>query len=300
MTLCRAGWTLVAVACGCLHLASAPARAQRPDADSRSQLEAAAQTLAEGDAGAALAAVDQVLGAIPDNVSALVLRSKIRTVRQEYPEALADLERALKLAPEQPLLYDLRGDARFRTGDFSGALADFDEYLARRPQAGPAHWRRGIVCYYAGKFAEGRDQFAAYQTVDDADVENAVWHYLCNARVVGREQARAEIPKVRPDRRVPLMTVLELFHGRATVDDVDRACEGLDLSPEEKASRRFFANLYVGLFLESEGRKNAALARLTAAADPALADPKQGGGGYMWEVARVHAAELRKAQAKAQ
>jgi lipoprotein NlpI len=269
------------------------------ETDVRKRLEQASASLAAGDPDAALRLADQAVQAANDDLSALVLRSKIRTVRQEYAEALADLEHAVRIAPEQCALYDLRGDARFRTNDFPGALADFDEYLRRRPQAGPAHWRRGITCYYAGKFAEGRDQFAAYQTVDDADVENAVWHYLCNAQVVGREQARAEIPKVRPDRRVPLMTVLDLFHGRATAEDVDRACEGVDLTPEEKASRRFFANLYVGLYLASAGQQEAALARLTAAADPALADPKQGGGGYMWEVARVHAAELRKVQRKA-
>ncbi|MFO0897696.1 MAG: tetratricopeptide repeat protein [Pirellulales bacterium] len=263
------------------------------------QLLAAAEALAAGDHKGALEQVNGALAKTPDDLSALVLRAKIRTARQEYAEALADLERAVAAAPDQPALYDLRGDARFRVGDFSGALADFDEYLDRRPQARPGHWRRGIVCYYAGKFAAGRDQFAAYQTVDDADVENAVWHYLCNARVVGREQARTEIPKVRPDRRVPLMTVLELFQGKATVDDVDRACDGPDLTPEEKASRRFFANLYAGLFLVSEEQPAAALERLAAAADPALADPKHGGGGYMWEVARVHAAELRKAQEKA-
>ncbi len=273
--------------------------AQTPDAQSGAQLAAAAEALAAGDHKGALEQVNAVLAKTPDDLSARVLRAKIHTARQEYAEALADLEGAVAAAPEQPALYDLRGDARFRVGDFAGALADFDEFLARRPQARPGHWRRGIGCYYAGKFAEGRDQFAAYQTVDDADVENAVWHYLCNARVVGRDQARAEIPKVRPDRRVPLMTVLELFQGRATVDDVDRACAGADLAPEEKASRRFFANLYIGLFLVSEEQPAAALERLTAAADPALADPKHGGGGYMWEVARVHAAELRKAQDKA-
>ncbi len=262
--------------------------------DTRKQLEASAAALAEGKLQDALPPVEQVLAQEPDNVPALALRSRVRTARKEYAEALADLERAVRIAPEQVTLYDLRGDARFFAGDFAGALADFDEYLTRRPQAGPPHWRRGIVCYYADKFPKGRDQFAAYQTVDDADVENAVWHYLCNAKVVGREQARAEIPKVRPDRRVPLMTVLELFHGRATLDDVDRACEGPDLPAEEQASRRFFANLYAGLYLASEGKDKEALARLEAASDPALADPRKGGGGYMWEVARVHAAKLKR------
>ena len=46
-----------------------------------------------------------------------------------------------------------------------------------RPDQEPAHWKRGISYYYAGRFDEGRKQFEGYQTVDDNDVENAVWRY---------------------------------------------------------------------------------------------------------------------------
>ena len=63
------------------------------------------------------------------------------------------------------------------------SLADFDKFLALRPAEKNGHWKRGISLYYAGRFEDGKKQFEGYENVDTNDVENAVWHFLCNARV---------------------------------------------------------------------------------------------------------------------
>jgi lipoprotein NlpI len=186
--------------------------------------------------------------------------------------------------------------ARFRAGDFAGSLADYNRAIELRPEAARGHWRRGISCYYAGKFAEGREQFAAYQTFDDADAENALWHFLCNAKLVGAAQARREMPSVRDERRVPLMHLYGLFRGQATVDDVLAACQAPDLEPAEARARRFYADLYLGLYHVSQAQPKLALERLESAADPRNADPRNPGRGYMWDVARVHAELLLQAE----
>ena len=49
-------------------------------------------------------------------------------------------------------------------------LLGVDKYLELNPERRPSHWQRGISCYYAGMYDEGRKQFEAYQTFLDNDV----------------------------------------------------------------------------------------------------------------------------------
>src|SRR6266853_660464 len=58
-------------------------------------------------------------------------------------------------------------------------------------------------------------QFELHQTVNDNDVENAVWHYLCVARLAGVEKAHASLIRIQRDSRVPMMAVYALFGGKA-------------------------------------------------------------------------------------
>jgi len=82
------------------------------------------------------------------------------------------------------------------------------------PRNTPATGGAGITCYYAGKFDEGKKQFEGYEQVDTNDVENAVWRYLCMAKSVGVEKARAQILKIGRDKRKPMMEVYALFAAR--------------------------------------------------------------------------------------
>ena len=57
-------------------------------------------------------------------------------------------------------------------------------------------------------------------------MENAVWHFLCNARVVGLHKARDEMLKVAKDPRGNyFMKIYDLFRGKAKPDDVFTAAE---------------------------------------------------------------------------
>ena len=118
--------------------------------------------------------------------------------------------------------------------------------------------------------------------VDTNDVENAVWHYLCNARAVGVEKARAAMLKIGKDRRVPMMEVYALYAGKAKPDDVLTAARAGEPSKDDLNRRLFYAHLYLGLYYEVSGDARKARSHLELAAD------KYRIGHYMGDVARVH------------
>jgi lipoprotein NlpI len=170
-----------------------------------------------------------------------------------------------------------RAMSDFVAGRIAESVAGFDR-LAKADHAGAPHlWQRGIALYYAGRFADCRDQFVSHRTVNPDDVENAAWHFLCVARVDSPAAAEKALLPVGPDARVPMREVYEMFRGRATEAQVMSAA-GSDLTAQ------FFANLYVGLYLEATGKHDAARKRIATAADPRFA----AAGGYMHDVARVH------------
>src|SRR5262249_31316097 len=150
------------------------------------------------------------------------------------------------------------------------------------------HWKRGITCYYLGKFDEGKKQFEGYEKVDTNDVENAVWHFLCAARATNVEKARAGMLKIGKDERVPMMQVYDLYLGKAKPEEVLAAVKEGDPKGDKLTERLFYAHLYLGLYYEVQGDKKLALEHLTKATD----DYKI--GHYMWDVAHVHRDLLKK------
>lgn len=190
----------------------------------------------------------------------------------------AALERNPKLAEA----HDRRGDAYLKLGKFDAAVADFDAYLSANPKDAADHWRRGIALYYAGKYEDGRKQFDLHRTVNAEDVENSVWHYLCNAKVAGAKKAREDLIPVTKDGRVPMREVLQMFGGKATPAEVLAAAEAAKLDPADRTEARFYANLYAALFYESEGNAAKTREHLDAAVN------KYPIGHYMWDVGNAH------------
>ena len=99
----------------------------------------------------------------------------------KHTEAVADFTKCIELDPRNAAAYNHRGTEQFKLGHIKESLADFDRYLELEPKAAPSHWMRGISLYYVGRFDDGRQQFKAGDQVFANDVENAVWHFLCNA-----------------------------------------------------------------------------------------------------------------------
>jgi lipoprotein NlpI len=174
-----------------------------------------------------------------------------------------------------------KGVSLFFDARIKEALAEWDAQVAADPATLPYHWQRGIALYYADRFADGRAQFESHQKVNSQDVENAVWHYLCVARLESRAAARKALLPTTKDPRIPMKEVHALFAGSGTPEAVTAAAT--KAGGEAKA----YADLYLGLHAEANGDPDTARRHLTAAA---AALPKD---SYMGEVARVHC-RLRK------
>lgn len=197
-------------------------------------------------------------------------------------EAVTAFTDAIALDGKFTAAYDRRGDANLRLAKFKDSAVDFDKVIELDPKITPEHWRRGIALYYAGRFEDGVKQFDTHKTVNPQDVENAVWHYLCNNRVIGKEKARKELIEVTRDGRIPMAEVQKLFAGKVKPADVLAVAEKSDAKTEAGTEARFYANLYVALHYEAEGDAAKVKEHLTTAVE------KYKIGHYMWDVGAAH------------
>ena len=187
---------------------------------------------------------------------------------------------AARLVAQSPQAVFDRAVTAFREGRLEESAAAFDEVVRLSPDDAPYLWQRGIVLYYVGRYDDCRAQFESHRTVNPNDVENATWHYVCVARAESADAARAALLPVGPDRRVPMTEIYQMFTGEVSPAEVLAAA-----GSEPRAV--FYAELYVGLYLEVQGDAGAA-EHIRKAADPRFA----AAGGYMQTVARVHAEML--------
>ena len=224
-----------------------------------------------------------------DTVDELVKSAAAADKEGQYKKAIVLLDKAIAKDPKAAAAYQLRGLTQFKLGNFAASIADFDKFIDLEPTRKAGHWQRGISYYYAGRLDDGIRQFEGYQSVDNSDVENAVWRYLCMARKDGTKKARANMLKIGKDERVPMKEIYELFSGRMKPAEVLQAAQAGKPTKAQLNSRLFYAHLYLGLYFETEGDAKKALEHLTIATDHKI-------GHYMWDVARVHRDLLRKAK----
>lgn len=187
--------------------------------------------------------------------------------------------RAISHSPEDYRGWLLRAQVAFRLGNNEGAVSDFDRVVVLAPERRPYLWQRGISQYYAGDFDGCAQQFVVHRTVNPNDVENAVWHFLCESRLHGVDEARVGLLPVGQDQRTPMREIYAMFSGAAEPAAVMEAAKADRTSRSELA--HFYAELYVGLYLEANGQTRSAHAYLERASGSEV-------GGYMRDVARMH------------
>ena len=272
-------------------LAALPMNAIRADDDAKKLLEDAATALKAGKFKDAAELAEKAAKADPKSSDGPYLAGMVYLRLRDNEAAVKAFSSALDRDPKFAIANDRRGDAYLKSGKWKEAIADFDKFLAVEPKFAAEHWRRGIALYYAGRFDDGRKQFDLHRTVNPEDVENSAWHYLCNARANTPKQAREDLIPVTKDSRVPMKQVLELFAGKLKPQDVIDSAENAKLEGTALTSARFYANLYVGLYYESEKDEKKALEHLTAAVE------KYKIGDYMWDVGDAHL-KLLKAKKK--
>lgn len=190
----------------------------------------------------------------------------------------------LFLFAQSPADFQRQGEIAFREARFADSVAAFDKVIAAIPEQAPHHWQRGISLYYAGRFADCRAQFELHRTVNPEDFENAAWHLLCAARLEPFPAARQKFIPIRQDSRIPMRELHLLWKGEGTVESVLRAAGS-------SRSGTFYANLYLALFEEARGQREASKAYARRAADMAPDD-------YMGDVARVHWRMLQERKLK--
>jgi lipoprotein NlpI len=267
----------------CVLLAAVPCYAE--DANS---LEGADKAMLAGDLSQARKLAAAVAQADPKNAAAFLLVGRSSLGLRDNAAAIEAFSKVLQLEPDTISALDGRGDAYLKAGQFAAAVADFDRMLELVPAFAPQHWRRGIALYYAGKYDEGVQQFETHKLANPQDVENAVWHYLCNVHMAGPDEARKQLIDVTQDSRVPMKQIQKLFAGKLQPADVLSTAEAVDAKTLAGKEARFYAHLYVGLWHEAEGNAKQAKAHLTTAAK----DYKI--SHYMWDVANAHVQSLQK------
>ena len=222
-----------------------------------------------------------------DGVDQMIQKGSTHLEKRENEKAVTAFTEALKKGSSRSEVYDRRGDAFLKLGQFKEAVADFDAFLKEKPKFAPEHWRRGIALYYLARFEDGVKQFETHKTVNPQDVENAAWHYLCNVHVVGKDKAKAALIDVTRDPRVPMAEIQKLFAGTMSPADVLAAADKVEEKTARGTEARFYANLYVALWYESEKDLTKRTEHLTAAVE------KYKIGHYMWDVGNAHLKSIK-------
>ena len=255
-------------------------------------LNQAQSAFTNGQKTEAIALATKAIALDPKSLQGYYLRGRLFEAQKDHAKAIADFDQASKLDPAAADVYQHRGSEHLKAGHLDQAIADFDRYLELDPKQKPHHWQRGIALYLAGRYDDARRQFELHQTVNNNDVENAVWHYLCVARQAGVEKARASLIKIQQDRRVPMMAVYALFSGKSNPEDVMAVARLGVAFPEQLKRQLFYGNYYIGLYYEAAGRDDLARDYVLRAVPQAMP------ADYMGDVARVHAEMLNKRAAR--
>lgn len=230
----------------------------------------------------ALELVTEAIQAKPTNPKTYLFRGILLAQSEQREAAILDYSHATRIDPNLGQAYNLRGQEYFKLARIKESLQDFDQAIKLSPGLEPYHWQRGISFYYAKHYVKGRKQFELHQLVNPNDVENAIWHFLCVAKLEGVGSARQLMIPIENDRRVPMMEIDALFRGKGTVAKVMQAARAGDPTGSELNWRLFYANLYLGLYHEALGNKTKALEHIQHAAENSKPS------SYMAQVARVH------------
>lgn len=215
-------------------------------------------------------------------------KAQIASRKGDLPEAEKLLTSHIAKFPDDATGYYLRGRERFRLAKIKESVADFDQVVKLAPGRENQLWERGISLYYAGEFARGAKQFELYQTYHNADVENAAWRYLCQAKASDVKAARKDLLPIEGDERPVLMDIYFMFKEEKKPEEVLAIAEKVTGDESDKKMAMFYAQLYLGVYFEAKGEDKKALEHIKLAAE------KYNDGHYMGDVAKVHV-KVRKA-----
>jgi lipoprotein NlpI len=215
-----------------------------------------------------------------------LLRGLCRSSLDEHAQAIGDFDKALELDPKLIAAYHHRGREHFKNGDTKKSIADFDRFIELDPQHENDCWERGLSRYYAGQFAKAQKSFDDYNKVGPDDTENDLWRMLSQVEVDGLETAQKDLTKYRPRRGGVFPLLYDLYTGKLKPDEVmARATDGA-ASDADREERRFYGELYVGMWFVTTRDNAKAIAHLEKTV-------AMRSNNYMWYVARLQLHRLK-------
>lgn len=224
------------------------------------------------------------------NPKLYIARGYIYQYERRYKKAVDDFTHVIKMDPTFADAYQRRGEEYFKLAQFEKSVADFEHVIELQPHRRPYHWQLGIAYYYTCQFEKGMKLFEDHQKVNKDDVENAVWHFICVAKMLGIDEAQKQLLPITKDTRVPMMQIYTLFKGKGTEEDVIKKAHEGPVIGGVVNRQIFYAHLYLGLYYEVLEDDAKAYNYIKKAAQ----QYKQ--NAYMGEVARVHKVELDQKQ----
>jgi lipoprotein NlpI len=227
-------------------------------------------------------------GASTESIDELMSQATKAFSAGDYDQAFKMADRVCQLNPKDIRQQLFLGQISFAAGKIDECIAAYDAAIAIQPAIAPRLWQRGLALYYAERFADGVKQFETHQTVNPQDVENAVWHLLCESRISDLPQARKKLIQISDDPRVPMSEIYEMFAGRMTPEQVSEAADSTSAEVAEGSRQHklqyYFAWLYIGLYQEMLGQQETAVESMKKAEEY---NPL-GKTNFMGQVARIH------------
>jgi len=160
------------------------------------------------------------------------------------------------------------GMAAFSANKVEESIELYDSMIRANSNMKPYLWQRGLALYYANRFADGADQFAADVAVNPNDTEEQIWHLLCLAQLKGGlAAARPFKLTVGTDRRPVMRAAQKLFLSGGETDEQELAA----IASDGDAGSRFYALLYLSLYYESLGDSAKAKQRMREAVQSSYA-----------------------------
>lgn len=191
-----------------------------------------------------------------------------------------------------------RSDYYFWAGLFEFAVIEYGWMIEIDPKLKASHWRRGVAFFYAGRYREAAKQFEAYRPPDNVDCESGIWRYLCQRKANSPKKARAGLHKFNKVDQEPFPDIYRLCAGEAKPNEILKRIESAKIPPAKRNRRRYYAELYIGLYEFVEGRTKSARTHLENAA--VYTKAPEAGFGPNFKLADVAPDEGRSALARQQ
>ena len=250
------------------------ASASSPPADRVGRLLGEANALAaSGRLGAALAACDQALTALPGALDALKMRGEILTRLGRPAEALASFERGLAQAPGDVWLTYSRGVVLNQLGRLQEALASHERALGIQPDYIPAVFGRAVVLMNAGHLAEAAGAYDTVLAHEPRHIPSLLNRGICLQRLGRNEAALASFdavlslepnnPNAMNSRGLALQALLRADEALASFDAAIAAAPALAGAHGNR-----------GILLNQLGRKDEAIAEFERSVQLAPDQPR--------------------------